>query len=254
LMADFFDRYLKAGPAQPIARSIQYYVLGAGIWRATGHWPPPESTLHKWYLGASHALLLSAPTASDDVDRYDVDFSATTGTLSGYRGQVDLSKTDYGDRAAADAHLLVYDSVPLATDTVIAGNPIAHMRLASSASDGLLIVYLEDVAPGGRVTYVSQGVLKLAFRKRATGDDSAVSADPFHTYLRADMAPMTPGSFEDIVLAVSPVAALIRKGHRIRVSLAGADSGNLERVPAQGSATLQVERGGVSYVELPQLP
>jgi hypothetical protein len=31
----------------------------------------------------------------------------------------------------------------------------------------------EDVAPDDRVSYITQGVLRLAFRKVALGDDSA---------------------------------------------------------------------------------
>jgi predicted acyl esterase len=136
-------------------------------------------------------------------------------------------------------------------DMEVAGDPVAHIKLASSATDGLLIIYLEDVAPDGRVTYISQGALRLAFRSLAHGDDSAYSADPFHTYRRSDMAPLKPGVSEVIVVAISPIAALIRKGHRLRVSIAGADADNLERIPAQSDADLTIVRGAESYVEVP---
>ncbi len=251
LMADFFDRYLKNGPIQPATKSIRYYVNGAGAWRTSPVWPPAGTTSQKWFLGPSSVLADSPPAGNAGVDRYKVDFSATTGKLSGYRGQVDLSKTDYGNRASADSHLLVYTGAPLATDMEIAGDPVAHIKLASSATDGLLIIYLEDVAPQGRVTYISQGVLRLAFRKLSQGDEHAYSADPFHTYRRSDMAPLKPGRMEDIVVAISPIAALIRKGHRLRVAIAGADAGNLERIPAQGDAELTIVRGIESYVEVP---
>lgn len=182
-----------------------------------------------------------------------MDFAASTGALSGYRGQVDLSKTDYGNRASADSRLLVYTSSPLKGDMEITGDPIAHVRLASSTTDGLLIVYLEDVAPDNRVTYITQGVLRLAFRKMAVSDDGAYSADPLHTYRRADMSPMTPGKFENVVLGLAPIAALVHKAHRLRIAIAGADNGNLERLPAAGDATLAIRRGLNSYVEVPQL-
>jgi putative CocE/NonD family hydrolase len=133
---------------------------------------------------------------------------------------------------------------------VIAGNPVAHLRLSSSATSGLVIVYLEDVAPNGRVTYITQGLLNLAHRKLAVGD-TGVSADPLHSYLRSDMQPLTPGAVEDVVIAMSPIAAMIRKGHRLRVAIAGADDGNLERLPAQGVATLTLERGEGTYVDVP---
>jgi putative CocE/NonD family hydrolase len=253
LMADFFDRYLKGPSVAPAEKTIRYYVNGAGVWRTSSTWPPARASVQKWYLGAANTLTPSAVPNSTGADRYKVDFSASTGPRSGYRGQVDLSKTDYGNRASADSGLLVYTSGPLKADMEITGDPIAHARLASSATDGLLIIYLEDVAPDGRVTYITQGVLRLAFRKIAVGDDSAYSADPFHAYRRADMKPMTSGAFENILVGLSPIAAYIHKGHRLRIAIAGADDGNLERLPAEGDAILTIGRGANSYVEVPRV-
>ncbi len=248
-MADFFDRYLWDSPSRPITKSIKYYVIGESRWKSSATWPPAGSVSIKWYPRASHGLSVAAPATGSDA--YKVDFAATTGALSGYRGQVDLSRTDYGDRAAADAHLLVYTSEPLAYDVEIAGSPLAHLQLASTSPDGLLIVYLEDVSPKGHVTYVTQGVLHLAHRKLAPTQSTARSADPLHTYLRADMTAMVSGVAEDVTLALSPIAAQIRKGHSLRMSIAGADADNLERLPAQGEVTLTIERGNGTYIELP---
>jgi putative CocE/NonD family hydrolase len=170
--------------------------------------------------------------------------------LSGYRGQVDLSKTDYGNRAKQDARLLTYTSAPMTHDVEIAGNPVAHLRLSTSAARAQVIVYLEDVSPEGRVTYVTQGLLNLEHRKLA-GLEAGGSTDPFHSYLRRDMAPMKPGTAEDITIAISPIAASIRKGHRLRIAIAGADANNLERIPTIGGETLTVARGEGTYVEVP---
>ena len=248
LMADFFDRYLKDGPDRPITSSVRYYVIGGGEWQTSPSWPPPNSVVLKWYPDVGRSLANAAPRAGSDA--YKVDFGATTGELSGYRGQVDLSKTDYGDRAQQDARLLTYTSAAMTHDVEIAGNPVAHLRLSASTDRALVIVYLEDVSPDGRVTYVTQGLLNLEHRKLA-GLESGGSTDPYHSYLRKDMAPMTPGTPEDVTIAISPIAALIRKGHRLRIAIAGSDANNLERIPAFGDETLTVARGEGSYVELP---
>jgi putative CocE/NonD family hydrolase len=247
MMADFFDRYLKDGGTPLAASSVHYYVLGAGAWRDTPHWPPADSKMVKFYLAPQN--LLSQAKPPDGLDTYIVWFPATTGALSGYRGQVDLSKTNYGDRRAEDSRLQVYTAAPVTDDTEIAGTPIAHLHMASGITEGLAIVYLEDVAPNGTVTYISQGALKLAHRKLAR--PGAPSADPLHSYLRKDMAPMTSGKFEDVAIAISPVAALIRKGHALRVAIAGADDNNLERIPAHGTAAMSIEHGAFTYVEIP---
>ena len=245
MMADFFDRYLKDG-GKPITPGVHYYVNGAGIWRDSAHWPPAGSELRKLYPGPGNALVARPP--HDNTLLYLVDFTATTGPLSGLRGQVDLSKTDYGDRADADKKLLVFTGEPVATDTEIAGDPVMHLKLASGVSDSLVIVYLEDVAPDGRVTYISSGALRLRHRKAAK--PGAVSADPLHSYLRDDMS-LTAPSWEDVVIAISPIAALVKKDHRIRIAIAGADDGNLERIPDHGTEALSVEYGPTSYVDVP---
>jgi len=50
-------------------------------------------------------------------------------------------------------------------------------------------------------------------------------------------------------------SVLFQEGHRIQISIAGADAGNFERIPAQGETTLELFWGaeGGSYIELPIL-
>jgi predicted acyl esterase len=117
----------------------------------------------------------------------------------------------------------------------------------------MVIVYLEDVLPSGRVVYLTEGVLRLADRKLGR---APTGADPLHSYLRQDSAPMIPGRAEPLRIALSPIAAVIHKGEKLRVAIAGADAANLERIPAQGAETFTISRGGAapSFVEIQTLP
>ena len=80
-----------------------------------------------------------------------------------------------------------------------------------------------------------------------------LSADPLHSYLARDVSPMKPGQAEPIDIALSPIAALIQPGHRLRIAIAGADAGNLERLPAAGAETFTLQRNAkaASFVTLP---
>jgi putative CocE/NonD family hydrolase len=249
-MADFFDRYLKADD-KPAPSSVRYEVLNGGGWRTSPNWPPPGAAARRFYAVAP-GQLGDAPPQRDGADAYQVDFTAGSGPLSRHQSPVDLSKTAYPDRAAADRKLLAYTSAPLAADLVIAGDPEADLTVASTASDGMVIIYLEDVLPSGRVAYLTEGVLRLSDRNLASAH---VGADPLHSYLRSDATPMTPGKAETIRIALSPIAAVLRKGERLRIAIAGADADNLERIPSAGPATLTLERGRAtpSFVELPVL-
>ena len=127
-------------------------------------------------------VLDAQPPQRDGADVYQVDFTASSGLLSRHQSPVDLSQTAYPDRAIADRKLLSYTSAPLAADLVVAGDPEADLTVASTATDGMVIVYLEDVLPTGRVVYLTEGVLRLADRKPAS---VPVGADPLHSYFAA---------------------------------------------------------------------
>ena len=249
--ADFFDRYLKAD-GKPGPSSVRYEVLNGGGWRTSPSWPPPGVVPERFYLAAPNALTSQAP-AGEGSDSYPVDFTASSGPLSRYQSPVDLSQTAYPDRAAADRKLITYTSAPFAEDLVIAGTPEADLTLASTAPDGIAIVYLEDVLPSGKVVYLTEGLIRLADRKPGA---APIGADPLHSYLRGDAAPMVPGRADEVRIALSPIAAVIRKGERLRIAIAGADADNLERIPAAGSETFTIERGGAapSFVEIQSLP
>lgn len=243
-MLGFFDQALKEHKAPLAGKTLRYKVLNGG-WKTSHTWPPKGCADEPWYLAGRHTLRSTMPASRSDV--YKVDFTATTGTLARNMSPVDLSRTAYPDRAERDKKLLVYDSAPLAGSITLAGDPIARLTLASSTTDGEVIVYLEDVAPNGKVIYLTEGELRLADRKPVAG---ARVGDPLHSYLAADAEPMTPGKAEAIAIALSPIAVRIAKGHRIRIAIAGADAGNLERIPARGSETFTLALGA-SQVDLP---
>jgi len=250
-MADFFDRYLK-DDGKPITKSLHYFVLHGGGWKTADVWPPPGVKAINWYLGADHSLSTTAP-AGNDADICKIDFTASTGTNSRYRSPVDLSKTAYPDRKAQDQKLLTYTSAPLDEDIEIAGDPIANLMLATTAPDGEVIVYLEDISPDGNPIYLTEGPLRLTHRKPSADASTSLSNDPLHTYLALDAAPMTPGKAELIKIGLFPIAVLLHKGERIRIAIAGADDGNLERLPSTGDPVLTVERNSAvpSWLELP---
>jgi putative CocE/NonD family hydrolase len=250
-MADFFDRYLRSDN-KPGPSSVRYRVLNGDGWRTVPAWPPPGAVAQRFYAGSGGSLSTAAP-AQDGSDAYPVDFSAGSGPLSRYQSPVDLTQTGYPDRASADRKLLTYTSAPQTEDLLVAGDPEADLTIASSAPDGMVIVYLEDVLPNGRVVYLTEGVLRLAARKIST---APVGADPLHSYLGADAAPMPHGRAEPVKIALSPIAFVLHKGERLRLAVAGADADNLERIPAAGAETLDVgrTRAAPSFIDVPTLP
>lgn len=220
-------------------RVIHYYTMGSEQWKTTREWPPAGFQNTPWYLASARGLAAQQPSPGQD--RYTVDFTATTGKMNRWATNNGAGPVDYGDRAEPDAKLLTYTSEPLDADIEITGTAVAHLFVTSTHDDGNFFVYLEDVAPDGVVRYVTEGELRAIQRKG--------------TFRRADAAPLIPGQVAELTFPLMPVSVLIRRGHRIRVAVAGADADTFTRVPTTGDPTIAVLWGAEhpSRVELPSM-
>jgi predicted acyl esterase len=58
----------------------------------------------------------------------------------------------------------VFDSTPLEHPFILVGAPVAHLRVARSASDGNLVVHLADLAPDGTSSIISSRWLRASHR------------------------------------------------------------------------------------------
>jgi putative CocE/NonD family hydrolase len=254
MQADFFDDVLRSEFPNDIQSSIRYYTMGEGQWHTTDVWPPKGLSSQRLYLHENHALLPNVPADTNAYDAYTVDFSATAGKRTRWDTGLGGGDVVYPDRATEDRKLLVYTGEPLSADLEITGTPIVTIQLATTASDGAIHAYLEDVSPEGRVTYVNEGDFRLIDRKEV--DPLTLpypSLGPAHSLMREDALPMTPGVPATIHFAMYPTSVLLRKGHRIRVALAGADAGFFQRYPPQGTPTWSVFRDAqrASSIDLP---
>ena len=160
----FFDFELKSIQNGVMSEApITYYTMGEEKWKTAPTWPLPNQTTVAYYFSNNHTLSVSKPSEPDESDSYVVDNSVGTGhqtrwePLMGDETAGGSSILNYGDRSEADKKLLVYDTAPLRADTEVTGHPIVTLYVASSANDGYFFAYLEDVAPSGRVDYVTEG-------------------------------------------------------------------------------------------------
>ena len=244
-----FARRLVTG--KHIERQVHYYVLGKGEMQSTPVWPPTGMTNRMYYFSEAHSLTLSSGDAG--IDTYDVDFDTNTGSETRWSTQLGVPP-HYLDRRVMDRRLLTYDSPILTRDQEIVGAPVIDLRVASRSDDPVFFAYLEDVAPDGGVTYLTEGMLRAIHRKPADPGSLPYDQGPApHSFRRLDAELVTPTEVMQVRFALFPVAARIRAGHRIRVAIAGADSPTFTRYSNGGAETFTMHRGGMasSRVELP---
>ncbi|QEX14989.1 peptidase S15 [Hypericibacter terrae] len=135
------------------------------------------------------------------------------------------------DQRGDDANSLVFDGAPLAAPLEILGAPVVELELASDQPVATAVVRLSDVAPDGRVTRVTYGLLNLTHR------DS-----------HADPKPLEPGKRYRIRIQLNDIGHRFAVGHRVRVAISTAYWPILW--PAPKAATLALTTGS-STLSLP---
>jgi len=253
----FFDHYL-IGLDTGLEREapVHYFTIGEERWRVASHWPPHEQTTQLFLAGDGR---LAAEPGDAGEDRYQVDFTLATGSHTRYGRLAAFDVRDYyTDWDGRDARMLCFTSDPLAADHELSGHPCVTLHLSASEADAALHVYLEDVAPDGTCRYVTEGMLRALHRKESPAPDHhrVVGPFPFHSYTRADAAPLIPEEVATLRISLLPTSWRVVAGHRLRVAIAGADADNFGQVPHGRPPVLAIHRGGAcaSSIVLPLRP
>ncbi len=251
----YFDRYLKAGSEGKETRRILYFTYGVNEWKLTAVWPPEGIENETWYFADDNGLATERPQDREGSDRYTVDFTATTGEQNRWMAQMG-NQVQYDDRREEDGKLLVYTSAPLEADLEMTGSPTVRLYVSSDHEDGAFYVYLEDVSPDGRVTYLTEGLLRAAHRREKDPAEAPfVPLGIYHSFREEDAVPLVPGEVAEIGVTLLPFSIVFRRGHAIRVTVAGFDGSMMYRCPLEGTPVITVERNAVypSRLVLPVL-
>ena len=73
------------------------------------------------------------------------------------------------------------------------GQPVITLRVTSTATDGGFFAYLEDVAPGGKTTYITEGELRALHRKLSSAAAPYKTTYPYRSFSKNDAEPLVPG-------------------------------------------------------------
>ncbi len=224
-MLRFFDYFLKKiDNGWQREAPIYYRTVNAPAgkeWNSTDRWPLANAQNQTLHLAGGAApgvpgplttKLIGKPAASD---KFVVDYDPKCS------GKVDLYFMMWP--CTVNKHGLSYDTAPLTADTHIAGHPIADLWISSTTNDADLFVYLEDVAPTGAVAIVTHGRLRASHRSEQRAPYSNFMGLPYHRGERGDAQPLAPDEPARLRLDLLPTSTIIKAGHRLRLTVAGAD-------------------------------
>ena len=240
----FFDFHLKNIPTgidhEP---SIHYFTMGQEQWKATDTWPP-TTTSRSMHLSANYTLQETPLAEEQEPDVYKVDPTAGTGPESCWHTMVGLPiNNPYPNRQEQDKQLLVYTSPPLEEDWEITGHPVVTLHLAASSKDVTVFAYLEDVNREGDVLYVTEGMLRGIHRKLGAKSSPFPDPVPYRSFRRTDSETMIPGEISTLTFNLLPTSYLFKKGHQIRLAIAGADKDHFQTLPGP-PPTFRIFRNG----------
>jgi putative CocE/NonD family hydrolase len=154
-----------------------------------------------------------------------------------------------------DEKALTYTTSPLSEDVEVTGHPMVHLWVSATATDADFMVYLEEVGSDGRSTYITEGVQRAS--SRATADAPwNMSGLPYHRGLATDAEPLVPGEVVELVFDLLPTSNIFDTGHRIRITITGADADTYLTTTLNPPPTVSVYRSAehTSYIVLPIIP
>lgn len=256
----WFDRFLKPDGARRDFPAVRYFVMGENAWRTARSWPPETAEATWLYLRSNgHANTRSgdgrlerrAATDHEPADTFrsdpaDPTPSAPASTARGKYptlwGPVDQGPIE--DRQ----DVLVYSTPPLTEPVAFAGPVQAELHVSADTPDADWVVKLVDLHPNGFAQNLAAGLL------RSTARESEINPSPIE-----------PGKNYKLTVDLGHTAAMLDRGHILRVDVSGAYFPLFDRNPNTGAgpfaseirvATQKVLHSAVtaSRISLPLLP
>lgn len=253
-MLRFFDFYLKGIPngidQEP---PVHYYTIGEEKWHSAPTWPLPNEKKVTWYLSADRRLYTATEKILPGTIRYSINYHITSGGCSRYNSVTALYRngpTHYADRKNISSQLLTFTTSPMEEDLTITGHPVVHLWWSADANDAHVFAYLEDVAPDGSVTYITEGTFRPLHRKISESDYRYPG--PFHSYKQQDALPYKAKDTVLLRFDCLPISYQLKKGHSLQLAIAGADIEHFDlpdEIPS--SFTIFCKPAMLSHLEIP---
>ena len=174
------------------------YDVRPGRWVGEAQWPSPRISEKELFLHADGSLSAKSSVNGSKSVCSPLWVGIAAGEVGRYGGDAEWPP----DQREDDGGSLVFVSEPLTERVEILGAPRISLSFASDKTQALVCARLNDVAPDGRSTRVTYGLLNLTHRNS-------------HEFPEA----LVPGARATAVVEMDDIAHAFPAGHRIAVSL-----------------------------------
>jgi uncharacterized protein len=171
-----------------------------GRWVAVQRWPSPQVSSVRYAL--TRGRILNSGQAPGPTEIRPVQSPLSVGLFAGkwcsYASAPDLPH----DQREEDGGALVFDSDPLPEPLELLGPPLVEFTLSVNEPIAMVAVRLIDVAPDGKATRITYGLLNLCHR------DSHESPSPIPV-----------GEEFQVSVRFNDIAQVVPEGHRLRLAV-----------------------------------
>ena len=286
---EWYDHWIKGektavGKKDPYKTNVRIFVMGSGdghmtedsllyhggSWRNENEWPLKRTSYTPYYFHADGSASIKKPTqrksSTDFVSDPDDPVPAIGGNTSSGSGILLQGAWDQkgGDHVwnwplpiplSARNDVLVFQTDPLQEDVEVTGEIRVKFWASSSALDTDFTAKLVDVYPpntdypGGFDLNIGDGIMRARYRDSRTEEKL-----------------MTPGDVYEFEVRLYPTSNVFKKGHRIRVDLAGSNFPRFDVNPNTGEPlnenrrtmkainTIYHDKSRPSHILLPVIP
>jgi putative CocE/NonD family hydrolase len=233
----WFDRHLRSRDlVAPLDPPVRLYVMGVNVWRDEQEWPLARARETAWYLrsggrantaSGDGRLTTDSPEQDDPADVFTSQPASPVPTRGGAMlgGSATVPQNEVEERS----DVLVYSTQPLADDVEVTGPVSAILYVATSSPSADFTAKLVDVHTDGVAYNVSDGIIRRSYTPSAM-----------------------PGSAEptEITVTLWPTSMVFRRGHRIRLEIAGTNFPRFDRNPNTGepSATARTVASSIEAI------
>jgi predicted acyl esterase len=221
---------------------VRYFDLGDMTWHAAPSWHSVDTHLTRLFLSAASSgsaplspndgtLAASVPTGGGAYqDAYVYDPAAGVSVPMGKDGPDGFLPYAPLDQRLDEPQGLTYTTPVLARPLRLGGPSEFRFWAVTEASDMAWVARLEDVAPDGSASLITQGWLRASFRY--VDPRRSRAGDP---YLPDDRdTPVEIGATTEYRMDIWDTAYTLRPGHRLRLWLSSSDSPTHEPLPEAG--------------------
>lgn len=198
----------------------QIFVMGENKWRAENEWPLKRTVYQPYYLHSGgkanssrgDGTLSTVPPTGEPADQFTSDPNRPVPTKGGNNlvgapaGPYDQSSVEERD------DILVYSTAPLESDVEVTGPVKMIVHATSSAPDTDFTAKLVDVHPDGKAINLCDGIIRTRYREGIHQPKL-----------------LTPGTPVKLEIDLWVTSNLFKKGHRIRVEIAGSNFPRFDR-------------------------